>query len=166
MPDQTLKLIRCLKGSEIGKIWKTRYKSASCGMNLVPVTNKRNGGVDLWTSDWTQRGGCLERGGVEWRMEAAVPGGAQQREWAEHGGSAEQQERRLLLGFGQKSQRSPTSRGADMFDNSHYPFNCFNYDGDGYPSSSTDEEKKMCRPAYRYGPALHPWSLLERFSRF
>lgn len=39
-----------------------------------------------------------------------------------------------------------------MFDNSHYPFNCFNYDGDGYPSSSTDEEKKMCRPAYRYGP--------------
>ncbi|XP_041672435.1 forkhead box L3 [Cheilinus undulatus] len=37
-----------------------------------------------------------------------------------------------------------------MFDNSHYPFNCFNYDGDGYPSSSTDEEKKMCRPAYSY----------------
>nr|WJK44496.1 forkhead box protein [Lateolabrax maculatus] len=35
-----------------------------------------------------------------------------------------------------------------MFDNTHYPFNCFNYDGDGYPSSSTDEEKKMCRPAY------------------
>ncbi|KAG7507137.1 forkhead box L1-like [Solea senegalensis] len=37
-----------------------------------------------------------------------------------------------------------------MFDNTHYPFNCFNYDGDGYPSSSTDEEKKMCRPAYSY----------------
>ncbi|CAN9508598.1 unnamed protein product [Ophioblennius macclurei] len=37
-----------------------------------------------------------------------------------------------------------------MFDNSHYPFNCFNYDGDGYSSSSTDEEKKMCRPAYSY----------------
>lgn len=37
-----------------------------------------------------------------------------------------------------------------MFDNSHYPFNCFNYDGDGYPTSSTDEEKKMCRPAYSY----------------
>ncbi|XP_010788413.1 forkhead box L3 [Notothenia coriiceps] len=35
-----------------------------------------------------------------------------------------------------------------MFNNSSYPFNCFNYDGDGYPSSSTDEEKKMCRPAY------------------
>lgn len=44
-----------------------------------------------------------------------------------------------------------THRAADMFDNSNYPFNCFNYDGDGYPSSSTDEEKKMCRPAYRYG---------------
>ncbi|XP_053705735.1 forkhead box L3 [Synchiropus splendidus] len=37
-----------------------------------------------------------------------------------------------------------------MFDNSHYPFNCFNYDGDGYPSCSTDQEKKMCRPAYSY----------------
>ncbi|XP_075890785.1 forkhead box L3 [Nelusetta ayraudi] len=37
-----------------------------------------------------------------------------------------------------------------MFDNGNYPFNCFNYDGDGYPSSSTDEEKKMCRPAYSY----------------
>ncbi|KAM4525991.1 forkhead box L3 [Fundulus diaphanus] len=37
-----------------------------------------------------------------------------------------------------------------MFDNSHYPFNCFNYDGDGYPSSGTDEEKKICRPAYSY----------------
>ncbi|KAM7381940.1 hypothetical protein PAMA_012685 [Pampus argenteus] len=41
-------------------------------------------------------------------------------------------------------------QSVDMFDNSHYPFNCFNYDGDGYPSSSTDEEKKMCRPAYSY----------------
>ncbi|KAM4623830.1 forkhead box L3 [Polymixia lowei] len=37
-----------------------------------------------------------------------------------------------------------------MFDNSQYPYNCFNYDGDGYPSSNTDEEKKMCRPAYSY----------------
>ncbi|KAL6095286.1 foxl3 [Pungitius sinensis] len=37
-----------------------------------------------------------------------------------------------------------------MFDNSNYPFNCFNYDGDGYPSSSTDQDKKMCRPAYSY----------------
>ncbi|KAK1881932.1 Forkhead box protein I1-B [Dissostichus eleginoides] len=36
-----------------------------------------------------------------------------------------------------------------MFNNSSYPFNCFNYDGDGYPSSSTDDKKKMCRPAYR-----------------
>ncbi|XP_054612288.1 forkhead box L3 [Dunckerocampus dactyliophorus] len=37
-----------------------------------------------------------------------------------------------------------------MFDTSHYPFNCFNYDGDGYASCSTDQEKKMCRPAYSY----------------
>ncbi|XP_048870825.1 forkhead box L3 [Brienomyrus brachyistius] len=37
-----------------------------------------------------------------------------------------------------------------MFDNSQYPYNCFNYDGDGYPTCSTDEEKKMCRPAYSY----------------
>nr|XP_040032290.1 forkhead box L3 [Gasterosteus aculeatus aculeatus] len=44
----------------------------------------------------------------------------------------------------------PAPHGAEMFDNSNYPFNCFNYDGDGYPSSSTDEEKKMCRPAYSY----------------
>ncbi|XP_041830320.1 forkhead box L3 [Melanotaenia boesemani] len=43
-----------------------------------------------------------------------------------------------------------TPQSEDMFDNSHYPFNCFNYDGDGYPSSSTDEEKKICRPAYSY----------------
>ncbi|XP_028821338.1 forkhead box L3 [Denticeps clupeoides] len=35
-----------------------------------------------------------------------------------------------------------------MFDRSQYPYNCFNYDGDGYPSCSSDEEKKMCRPAY------------------
>ncbi|XP_014914319.1 forkhead box L3 [Poecilia latipinna] len=39
---------------------------------------------------------------------------------------------------------------ADMFDHSDYPFNCFNYDGDGYPSSGTDEDKKICRPAYSY----------------
>ncbi|XP_057681323.1 forkhead box L3 [Corythoichthys intestinalis] len=37
-----------------------------------------------------------------------------------------------------------------MFDTSHYPFNCFNYDGDSYASCSTDQEKKMCRPAYSY----------------
>ena len=72
---------------------------------------------------------------------------------------AEQQDSVLLLGFGQESQRSLTVRitrphSVDMFDNSNYPFNCFNYDGDGYPSSSTDEEKKMCRPAYRYGPSI------------
>ncbi|XP_077594428.1 forkhead box L3 isoform X1 [Stigmatopora nigra] len=37
-----------------------------------------------------------------------------------------------------------------MFDASHYPFNCFNYDGDSYASCSTEQEKKMCRPAYSY----------------
>ncbi|MEQ2210304.1 hypothetical protein XENOCAPTIV_011321, partial [Xenoophorus captivus] len=42
-----------------------------------------------------------------------------------------------------------TPDSSKMFDNSHYPFNCFNYDGDGYPSSGTDEEKRICRPAYR-----------------
>uniref|UniRef100_A0A673J248 Forkhead box protein L1-like n=1 Tax=Sinocyclocheilus rhinocerous TaxID=307959 RepID=A0A673J248_9TELE len=37
-----------------------------------------------------------------------------------------------------------------MFDSSQYPYNCFNYDGEGYPSCGTDEEKKVCRPAYSY----------------
>ncbi|XP_072523718.1 forkhead box L3 [Salminus brasiliensis] len=37
-----------------------------------------------------------------------------------------------------------------MFDNSQYPYNCFNYDGDGYPSCGSDEGKKVCRPAYSY----------------
>ncbi|XP_041063392.1 forkhead box L3 [Carcharodon carcharias] len=37
-----------------------------------------------------------------------------------------------------------------MFDNSQYPYNCFNYDGDDYPPCSSDEEKKMSRPAYSY----------------
>ncbi|XP_006637427.1 forkhead box L3 [Lepisosteus oculatus] len=37
-----------------------------------------------------------------------------------------------------------------MFDNSQYPYNCFNYDGDGYPACASDDEKKMCRPAYSY----------------
>lgn len=75
---------------------------------------------------------------------------------AEHGGRAQQQ-KRLLLGFHRDSHRKPTlwipcpaPQSVSMFDNSDYPFNCFNYDGDGYPTSSTDEEKKMCRPAYRY----------------
>ena len=51
---------------------------------------------------------------------------------------------------GATAAESTRPHGGDMFDNAHYPFNCFNYDGDGYPSSSTDEDKKMCRPAYRY----------------
>ncbi|CAL8283780.1 unnamed protein product [Merluccius merluccius] len=50
---------------------------------------------------------------------------------------------------GEPAHTSPR-QSVDMFDNSQYPYNCFNYDGDGYPSSSTDEEKKMCRPAYSY----------------
>ncbi|KAK6476058.1 forkhead box L3 [Huso huso] len=37
-----------------------------------------------------------------------------------------------------------------MFDNSQYPYNCFNYDGDDYPTCSSDEEKKISRPAYSY----------------
>ncbi|KAL4624558.1 forkhead box L1-like [Arapaima gigas] len=37
-----------------------------------------------------------------------------------------------------------------MFDNSQYPYNCFNYDGDGYPTCATDEDKKISRPAYSY----------------
>uniref|UniRef100_UPI00398F4ED5 forkhead box L3 n=1 Tax=Pristiophorus japonicus TaxID=55135 RepID=UPI00398F4ED5 len=37
-----------------------------------------------------------------------------------------------------------------MFDNSQYPYNCFNYDGDDYPPCSSDEEKKISRPAYSY----------------
>ncbi|XP_043567286.1 forkhead box L3 [Chiloscyllium plagiosum] len=37
-----------------------------------------------------------------------------------------------------------------MFDNSQYPYNCFNYDGDDYPPCSSEEEKKICRPAYSY----------------
>ncbi|XP_040430950.1 forkhead box L3 isoform X2 [Cygnus olor] len=36
-----------------------------------------------------------------------------------------------------------------MFDNTQYPYNCFNYDGDDYPTCSSDEEKKFTRPAYR-----------------
>ncbi|XP_073490992.1 forkhead box L3 [Aquarana catesbeiana] len=37
-----------------------------------------------------------------------------------------------------------------MFDHSQYPYNCFNYDGDDYPTCSSDEEKKCTRPAYSY----------------
>ncbi|KAM4023762.1 forkhead box L3 [Anomaloglossus baeobatrachus] len=37
-----------------------------------------------------------------------------------------------------------------MFDHTQYPYNCFNYDGDEYPTCSSDEEKKCTRPAYSY----------------
>ncbi|XP_019493016.1 PREDICTED: forkhead box protein L1 [Hipposideros armiger] len=36
-----------------------------------------------------------------------------------------------------------------MFDSSQYPYNCFNYDTD-YPAGSSDEEKRLTRPAYSY----------------
>lgn len=38
---------------------------------------------------------------------------------------------------------------AAMFDSSQYPYNCFNYDADDYPAGSSDEEKRLTRPAYR-----------------
>ncbi|KAF7243011.1 Forkhead box protein L1 [Varanus komodoensis] len=37
-----------------------------------------------------------------------------------------------------------------MFDNTQYPYNCFNYDGDEYPTCSSDEERRFTRPAYSY----------------
>ncbi|XP_076998502.1 forkhead box L3 [Tamandua tetradactyla] len=37
-----------------------------------------------------------------------------------------------------------------MFDTSQYPYNCFNYDADGYPAGSSDEEQRLTRPAYSY----------------
>ncbi|XP_036864912.1 forkhead box L3 isoform X1 [Manis javanica] len=37
-----------------------------------------------------------------------------------------------------------------MFDSSQYPYNCFNYDADDYPSGSADGEKRLTRPAYSY----------------
>lgn len=40
-------------------------------------------------------------------------------------------------------------RVATMFDSSQYPYNCFNDDADDYPAGSSDEEKRLTRPAYR-----------------
>uniref|UniRef100_A0A8C9AL74 Forkhead box L3 n=1 Tax=Prolemur simus TaxID=1328070 RepID=A0A8C9AL74_PROSS len=37
-----------------------------------------------------------------------------------------------------------------MFDSSQYPYNCFNYDSYDYPAGSSDEEKRLTRPAYSY----------------
>ncbi|XP_030657349.1 forkhead box protein D3-like, partial [Nomascus leucogenys] len=37
-----------------------------------------------------------------------------------------------------------------MFDSSQYPYNCFNYDADGCPAGSSDEDKRLTRPAYSY----------------
>lgn len=45
---------------------------------------------------------------------------------------------------------APAGAGhAKMFDSSQYPYNCFNYDADDYPAGSSDEEKRLTRPAYR-----------------
>lgn len=107
-------------------------------------------------SSWDEEGREGAGGGRHQQGSERVSAGG-----AEHGGRAERRDRVLLLGLGRDTRRSRTpgithlsGQSADMFDNSHYPFNCFNYDGDGYPSSSTDEEKKMCRPAYRYAGML------------
>lgn len=103
--------------------------------------------LERWSRGWDEEGGGGRGWGTQREWEAAG--------WTEDGGRVQQQDRLLLLGFDWDIQRSPTlwiprpAQSVNMFDNSHYPFNCFNYDGDGYPSSSTDEEKKMCRPAYR-----------------
>ncbi|XP_035146169.1 forkhead box L3 isoform X2 [Callithrix jacchus] len=37
-----------------------------------------------------------------------------------------------------------------MFDSSQYPYNCFNDDADDYPAGSSDEDKRLTRPAYSY----------------
>lgn len=51
-------------------------------------------------------------------------------------------------GGGSGGPRAPT-----MFDSSQYPYNCFNYDADydadDFPAGSSDEEKRLTRPAYR-----------------
>lgn len=55
------------------------------------------------------------------------------------------------LGGGGGGLRSSTGqyRAAKMFDSSQYPYNCFNDDADDYPAGSSDEEKRLTRPAYR-----------------
>lgn len=60
------------------------------------------------------------------------------------------------VGAARQDVRTDLSRGragrrgrARMFDSSQYPYNCFNYDADGYPAGSADEEKRLTRPAYR-----------------
>ena len=45
---------------------------------------------------------------------------------------------------------APAGAGrAKMFDSSQYPYNCFSYDADDYPVGSSDEQKRLTRPAYR-----------------
>lgn len=103
-----------------------------------------------WTAAgtvWGRRGGC----GVlppDW---ACVCVSVSVSQLAEQSSAAEHSGRTSMLGSvqGHTAGSLLVRSHTDMFDNANYPFNCFNYDGDGYPSSSTDEEKKMCRPAYR-----------------
>lgn len=52
-------------------------------------------------------------------------------------------------GRGGGSGRVNQHRVATMFDSSQYPYNCFNDDADDYPAGSSDEEKRLTRPAYR-----------------
>ncbi|XP_064232608.1 forkhead box L3 [Aotus nancymaae] len=37
-----------------------------------------------------------------------------------------------------------------MFDGSQYPYNCFNDDADDHPAGSSDQDKRLTRPAYSY----------------
>uniref|UniRef100_A0A2K5D127 Fork-head domain-containing protein n=1 Tax=Aotus nancymaae TaxID=37293 RepID=A0A2K5D127_AOTNA len=37
-----------------------------------------------------------------------------------------------------------------MFDSSQYPYNCFNDDADDHPAGSSDQDKRLTRPAYSY----------------
>lgn len=52
-------------------------------------------------------------------------------------------------GGGGGGARAGQHRVAKMFDSSQYPYNCFNDDADDYPAGSSDEEKRLTRPAYR-----------------
>lgn len=52
-------------------------------------------------------------------------------------------------GGGGGGARAGQHRVVTMFDSSQYPYNCFNDDADDYPAGSSDEEKRLTRPAYR-----------------
>lgn len=138
-----------IKSSNMKFLWtaKTNYS----------VKRAQRGGLECWKlqpfleSSWAEEG----RGGMEGQpspAELRVSVSWLSRAWWQS--RAAGQGVAAGLQPGQSEEPNSLDHAFDsvkMFDNSHYPFNCFNYDGDGYPSSSTDEEKKMCRPAYRYG---------------